>query len=328
MNESEALIRRVPQEAILPEEMLAERSRVLEEHHLVLETIFDTFKKESGKKDVVSARTEDGDRVIVRLGERRPSWLFPNGFVGTSIRIPHLIASGGGRIPFEIEEAIGGTMMDELDRATESTGQLSDATLQKLAAAFWEFQQVGATLPLESMQPTAKIDDFLARIEAHISPAIGELIKRNRGLFEAEYPSKWKFATDNLILDENDRVAFIDNVKVGKRYFGYDLGWIIWPPWLHMSTEAYADVDGHLAYLDHAKSIFFADIPDTVDHPADLGLAFNLIVLERLIGSLFDVAQNTKHLPASGLDAEHSDRLNAHKTFLHAMLERVSSRLS
>src|SRR3989338_3610502 len=195
MNESEAIVHRVPQEGILPEEMLAERSRILEEHRLVLETVFDTFKKESGKKDVVSARTEGGHRVIVRLGERRPSWLFPDGFVGTSIRIPRLIASGGGRIPFEIEEAIDGTMMDELDRATESIGQLSNETLKKLADAFWEFQQVGATLPLESMQPAAKIDGFLARIGTHISPTVRELIERNRGFLETEDPSKWKFAT-------------------------------------------------------------------------------------------------------------------------------------
>lgn len=46
MNESETIARRLPQEVISSEEMLAERSRVLQEHGLTLESVFDTFRSE------------------------------------------------------------------------------------------------------------------------------------------------------------------------------------------------------------------------------------------------------------------------------------------
>lgn len=328
MNEVEMLARRVPQETIVPEEMLAERSRILAEHRLTLEREFDTFRKESGRKDVVTARTETGERVIVRLGERRPSWLFPEGFVGTSIRIPRLIASGGDRIPFEIEEAIEGTMMVDLDRATESLGQLSDTTLKKLAAAFWEFQHIGAELPLEPVYSVEKqVERFATALDQPTQDIIRPIIEKHRSSLEAQYPSKWKFATDNLILDADGRVAFIDNVKMGKRFFGYDIGWIIWPSWLHMNEAAWADVDRHAAYLDRVKTFFFGNIPANIEHPDNLDTAFNLIVFERLVGSLFDISNQTKHLASSGLGAEHTDRLHAHETFLRRMLDRIVERL-
>lgn len=327
MIEADRIEHRIPQKDVSPEEILAERERVLTENHLTLETVFDTFVKESGAKDVVAAKTQEGSRVIVRLGERRASWFFPEGFSGTSTRIPKLITSGGDRIPFEIEEAIDGTMMIELDRATESVGKLGDATLAKLATAFWEFQPVTAQLPLEPMYSLTNAEKFIAKLDPELVPTIVDTAQRHRDFFETLYPSKWKFATDNLILDADGRVAFIDNVKVGKRYFGYDIGWIIWPPWLHMSVEAYADVDGHLAYLDHVKEIFFADIPNDVARPVDLDRAFNLILFERLVGSLFDIVQKTKHLASSGLDSAHADRLKAHEQFLRIMLEKIIDRL-
>ncbi len=327
MAQSEFLAHRIMQEDVMPEEVIAERERILQEHGLVLETIFDTFSKESGKKDVVSATTAEGKRIILRLGERRPTWFFPEGFVGGSICIPRVIAHGGERIPFEIEEAIGGTMMDELDRDTEAIGKLSDATLHKLATAFWEFQKTAAPLPLESLFSLANAEKFLAKLDAAIAPSIRVVAERHRGFFETLFPSKWKFATDNLILDADGRIAFIDNAKVGKRYFGYDIGWIIWPPWLHMSAEAYADVDGHLTYLDHVKHIFFSNIPEGTPRPIDLDRAFTLIVFERLVGSLFDLANNTKHLASSGLDPAHADRLNAHKNFLNKLLRHIIQHL-
>lgn len=323
MIEADGIQHRIPQKNVSPEETLAERERVLAEHNLTLENVFDTFIKESGAKDVVAAKTTEGKRVIVRLGERRASWFFPEGFTGTSVRIPKLITSGGDRIPFEIEEAIDGTMMIELDRATETIGQLSDATLTKLAAAFWEFQSVTASLPLESMYSPANAEKFIAKLDPELIPTITDTAQRHRDFFETLYPSKWKFATDNLILGADGRVAFIDNVKVGKRYFGYDIGWIIWPPWLHMSVEAYADVGGHLSYLDHVKEIFFANTPEGIDRPADLDRAFDLIIFERIIGSLFDIANQTKHLASSGLDDAHTDRLRAHERFLRNMLEKI-----
>jgi hypothetical protein len=327
MNETDTLSQRTLHEKISADQLLEERTRLLVEHRLTLETVFDTFQKESGRKDVVAARTEEGKCVILRLGERRPSWLFPKGFLGTHIRFPRIIASGGDQIPFEIEEAVVGTIMIELDHATESTGRLSDETLRKLANAFWEFQRITASFPLESMYSLANAEKFLAKLDSGLVPMLRATAEHHRDFFEDLYPSKWKFATDNLILDTDERVALIDNVKVGKRYFGYDIGWIIWPPWLHMSIDAYADVDEHLTYLDHVKKIFFSNVPGDVDHPADLDRAFNLIIFERLVGSLFDITNKTKHLASSGLDTVHIDRLEAHTQFLQSMLANILDRL-
>ena len=276
-------------EDVTAEEVLRERERLLQEFSLRVIHVFESSEKSGGKKDVLGCEDADGRRVILRMGERRPDCFFPEGFVGQTLHIPRQFHSGGTRIPFEIEEWIEGKKIWELEREWSRRGQISPTMRDKLIAVFWEFQRIGVQLPLEQLFTIEKIQ-FFAREAGELLPTRAhELIKAHKAFWSGSYPAKWKFATDNLILEANGRIALIDNVKVGARYFGYDLGFLIWPRWFEMGSVEGEAFEAHVRYLDEFQRVWIAVAPLDVRRPDNLEEAFTLMLFERLVGSLYDV---------------------------------------
>lgn len=311
------------------EQIQAERERLLAEFKLTVITTFDSSEKTNGLKDVTGCETDNGERVILRIGERRPDWLFPQGFTGETIRFPRQLHAGGTAIPYEIEEWIEGNMLYVGQEEWGQRGQLSPEMQDKLLAAFWESQTILKDFPLEQLFNTDRLRAFFTNAGELVPSEAKAIIDDNEEFWNGSYPAKWKFASDNLIIDTNGKIVLIDNVKVGARYFGYDLGWVIWPRWIEMATENFSDVDGQLAYLDALKQKLIDSKPAGADAPSDLSRAFDLMLFERLIGSLFDVQQHTRHLTDWGMEGNDGvDRRQAHTVFLQNLLSRIANRLS
>ncbi|MBP7005851.1 hypothetical protein KBB27_01880 [Patescibacteria group bacterium] len=329
INQASPLAHRIIQPGVTAEEVRLERERLLQMFNLRPITTFHSAQVTGGLKDVVACETRDGTTVILRLGERRPNWFFTDGFVGKTLRIPRQFHAGGDRVPYEIEEHVTGPKICDVEHDWNKRGQISPVMQDRLIAVFWEFQSLASPLPLEQLFYIDRLQTFFHEAGDLVPPEAGELIKKYTSFWNGSFPAKWKFATDNLIVDENDKVVFIDNVKIGTRYFGYDLGWLIWPRWVEMDTSAFTDIDGQVRYLDTFKQKLVASIPPNIHLPQNIDQAFDLMLFERLIASLFDVQRQARHFTNSGMMGDAGlERRMAHTVFVQNLLTIVMKRLS
>ncbi len=306
------------------------RKNILETYALTVVREFDTRIKENGAKDVTECLRRDGQRVILRIGEARPSTFFPDGFIGRTIRIPKVYERGMMPMLFEIEERIDGQMY--ADRAVEGVeeGKIRPEILRELLAAFWEFQEIGKSVNLEHIDVTEKIEKHFLRARELILEAdrVQKCMHDHADFWRGAYPSKWKFALDNLLWTIDGKVAFIDSARVGLRYVGYDLGWIIWPRWLQMETDQYKDVEAQMRYLEDVLRIVMKTRPVHLPFEGNLEQSFWLMILERAIGALFDVANETKHLVGANLGSgAEARRRDAHVFFLNRICSASMDRI-
>jgi hypothetical protein len=204
-----------------------------------------------------------------------------------------------------------------------------DEILVKLVDAFWEFQFIARDVGLQKKGDIEAVKKHLAsaRVLMHNPERIELIIDTYFEYWNEGHPSKWKFATDNLIMLSNGSIGLIDNANVGLRNFGYDLGWLIWPRWVEMDTDQYEDIDGHMRYLDG----FLLKVNDAKPNRVtveDLDRKFWLMILQRVVGALFDVINNTRHLKEWNLGAEgDAQRTKMHVHFLNRLLDEVVNRI-
>jgi hypothetical protein len=324
------VVQRVTAKGVSPEEVCDEADRLVSAHKLRLVSNFRTFETSGGRKLVCACEDAFGRAVILRVGERRPSWFFPDGYEGQYIRVPRRHDAGDGPVPFEIEELVEGSMVANIERAEFRKGKFSHGMLAKLLAAFWEFQRVVAPMPLEQLYAADKLSAHLKDAEPQITDALWSRVHRaleaNASFWKGGFPSKWKFAADNLLIDARGKVALIDNVAVGARYFAYDLGWLVWPRWVGMDTEYFSEVFDHHAYLASIRRAYASPrFTEGVRLPEeDAGHAFTLMLLERVIGSLSDVERQTRHLADAKMAGDAgAGRRGAHAQFLRELLDLV-----
>ncbi|MBI3120240.1 MAG: hypothetical protein HYZ08_01350 [Candidatus Kerfeldbacteria bacterium] len=290
------------------------REAILQQHQLRVVQEFDTWQHSEEKKDVVLAKNVQGDHVILRIGETRDPAIFASGFVGTTLVIPQLLYHGQFEdVDYEIEEYIEGTLVCDLDADP----------LELLLKTFWEFQEVAVSQPLKNKNDLEKQQRFLntARPLLERPDDVNCIFQKHHEFWNGEFPSKWKFARDNLILTPDHHIALIDNANMGLRWFGYDLGWLIWPRWVEMQTY---DVEKEWTYLEGVLACWRSPRPETLDIPKDLAQAFWLNIFARIVGAAYDVANNTSHLVRHDLGSSgEPQRTAAHVAFLNALLERT-----
>ncbi len=314
------------------EDMVAKREELISTHGFKLLNVFDTFEKTSETKDVFLVEVKSGEKRIIRIGETRPHTFFPNGYMGKYLMIPRIFEIETTGLSYEIEEYIEGTMACDLNGNISQKGEIKQEVLELLINAFWEFQTVGNQVPLTSFSVMEKVEKHFEKAKEFLPnpDEIKALILKQSEFLNTQYPSKWKYALDNLIITKEGKVCFIDNVNVGLRHFGYDLGWLIWPLWLHMKTEYYeTHFDDHLRYLESVKELVKTKKPDDIEFSSfTIDHAFWFVVFERVIGALFDVGNQTRHLAENGIDnQEGRERTEKHVQFLHKLLEYAKVRL-
>lgn len=314
----------------MPGNVIELRNKLIQARGYRLVSVFDTYENTSGTKDVCLCTTESGEHRILRIGEIRPQGFFFEGLEGSVLRIPKIFERVEGDMPYEIEEYIEGKFAYEEDSENEHLGRIADPLLEKLIRTFWEFQDVGQRVPLKNISVLEKFEKHFEKAQSILrSPEqVRAIVDRHHDFWERVYPSKWKFALDNLICTSDGKVAFIDNANVGLRHFGYDLGWLIWPRWIQMRTDLFAKATDQLDYLEHFLREVGRLKPANLVMDEDIGQAFWLTVLLRAVGALFDVANDTRHLANWKLDkAGNEERRVAHVNFLNDIIDGALLRI-
>lgn len=310
-------------------QLIAKRNSIVKLKDYSIVKIFDTLEKTDGEKDVSLCKTASGNFVILRIGEIHPKNFFPNGYVGKNLVIPILYESHEKNLIYEIEEYLGDTMVKDIDMKNHLLGKVDDKILKKLIAAFWEFQRIASDAKLTKRGGVKGILEHF-KIAAPLlkePKTVKNIINENQSFWNELYPSKWKFATDNLLVLPNNKIGFIDNANVGLRYFAYDLGWIIWPRWVEMKTGLFDKTDEQLAYLEKLVKLAKKMKPTQIKIN-DFERKFRLMVFERLVGAIFDVARNARHLADWNLGTTgNKRRKEKHLYFLNSLLAEVIKKL-
>ncbi|MBU0707928.1 hypothetical protein KKG41_06170, partial [Patescibacteria group bacterium] len=262
-----------------------------------------------------------------RIGETRPGCFYLNGHKGEHFVVPKIIERSDQGSIYEIEEYLAGpTLWDKYGQEGEFV--LSDKLWDLLLSAFWEFQTVTSQLPLEKKYSIKNIIKHFEKAKKIIPDhhVVLEFISKHEAEWSSSFPSKWKFALDNLILTKDNKVGLIDNVNVGLRFLSYDIGWIIWPGWVHMSTEQYdSSIKEYISYLDLIEKKFYITCPQDFQYIQHVKKYYWLSIFERIIGSLYDVVNQTKHLKSAGI-IKGSQREKLHVQFLLKLLGIVLKR--
>lgn len=310
--------------------VLKQKKAIIQQKGLTILSVFDTFGKTSGKKDVSLCKTKEGKKIILRVGEVRTQGFFPEGFTGKYLRIPKIFERHLGDIPYELEEYLKGPHVGELDRVSQRQGRISDKLLDKLIAAFWEFQQVGQKVSLEKKFKKEKLFNYFNKAKKLIknSDNVYKVIIDNENFWGGAHPAKWKYSLDNLIMTPDQKIGFIDNAGVGLRYFGYDLGWLIWPQWFYIETDHYSAVNKHVKYLEHFIVKVVKTAPSNFTKQKNLEKYCWLVIFERLVGALFDMVNQTIHLSHWGMGPDDPPaRQEKHVRFLNKLLKVVIEKL-
>lgn len=275
---------------------IALRERLMRELDLKLVRVFDTNEHEPNK-DVCLVKDSEGQAWVLRSGERRDPAIFPEGFIGEHFVIPAVHKTSEEPM-YELEEYLNGDLVVDVDEMPNSTFPDADV-LDRIFRAFWEWQEIGKCAPLKSQETHVErhLSSALILISDDRQKSVSNVFIHYRDFFaDTSYPSKWKFADDNLVLMEGDKVGFIDNARMGLRFWGYDLGWIYWPRWFRLSEDAWRDSALYAASLQVFFDGWYASKPTNVElNRADFDLWVHLGLLTRLMGALYDVEERISH---------------------------------
>ncbi|MFH1281205.1 MAG: hypothetical protein ABIH91_00605 [Candidatus Omnitrophota bacterium] len=282
-------------------ETIARRNKICQSLGIKIIKVFDTNEHESNK-DVVLGDWQ-GRKVVVRVGECRPKNFFPQGFRGRHMVIPRVYLINT-RIPYEIEEYLKGPMFCEIFKKPGYNKLfINNNWLKKIIQAHWEFQKVAAAvkLPLK-IKKISDLNKFFC-YAGKLIPSSGH--DQIRKIFEEKcykifwqtpYPSKWKYSRDNLLALPDYRVGLIDLMNVGRRHWGYDLGWLFWAQWFDFKISDYQKSVAHYKHLEYLFSLVWQYAPskEKKDKPL-FDWRCRLVIFERIIGGLYDLGASISH---------------------------------
>jgi len=195
-------------------------------------------------------------------------------------------------------------MLANLDVGVSTAELINKDILERMIKAHWEFQQVAAEQLEGKLEPSwdkEKLNKFFNKgeelIELGLKLKVKQVIQQDFDWFwQADYPCKWKFALDNLILTSDKKIGFIDLAKISKRFWGYDLGWVFWPAWHHFDKEELNRSEEHYQVLLDFFQMVYKLAPEDEKQDDKFLMKCHLILFERIIGSFFDFVNNTSHI--------------------------------
>ncbi|MFH1430822.1 MAG: hypothetical protein ABIG71_04910 [Candidatus Uhrbacteria bacterium] len=303
------------------------RKQLLRERGWTLRRVFDTNEHEP-HKDVCSIILEDGTTCILRIGEHRPPAFFPSGYDGKHIVVPRLLETSDDPC-YEIEALLPGLLLSEIDPAPTADSILRPDLLTKCIEGFWEIGSVFAKAP--NLERRWNIKEKLGKhlivartlLTTDEQIALDALLTSTKKFWSSRAPAKWKYSADNILLLPDGRLGLVDLAQVGTYLWGYDLGWIVWPRWLHLPLEVWQNPQPHFDALERFIEEVIALAPSHKQkHAPVLRRCILLVLLERVIGSFYDVVNNTSHTHDP---LENEQRRDAHIHFLHALLYWILS---
>jgi len=236
---------------------IKKRNYLIKKINLELIDVFDSNKNEEYKDVVLVRDLRDKKKKVLRVGEHRTKGFCYDGYKGKYLVIPKVykINTEKGK-EYELEEYVPGKMFFEYLKGPVANRIMFDKQIEMLIRSWGEFQK----LTKNSKLPKYNVWD--KKIKKHLSFAI-RLVENKKRLQKVlalpkvkkffqdnNYPAKWKFSVDNLIVTPDGEIGFIDLAKVGRRFWGYDLGWTFWSAWFHWSTMEYSKAKIHLKCLE------------------------------------------------------------------------------
>jgi len=307
----------------MPQITIQKRNSLIKKFNLELIEVFDTNKKEEYKDVVLVCDLKDETKKTLRVGEHRTKGFCYRGYVGKYLVIPKIykIETQKGK-EYELEEYLYGKMFYEYLKGPGAKKIMSDKQMEILIRSWGEFQKIAKNSKLP------KYNVFDKKIKKHLSFAI-KLVKDKKRLQSVmalpnvqeffkdnNYPAKWKFSVDNLIVMPDKKIGFIDLAKVGRRFWGYDLGWTFWSAWFHWNISEYSKAKVHMKCLEKYFLMIKKILPR--EKNIDIVYAGYLIILERIIGGLFDIEAKTGHAQKIYND---KNKKQAFVRFLNELLE-------
>lgn len=282
-------------------EVINFRNYLLKQYKIKLLKVFDTNTREF-HKDVVMGKWKN-KKVVVRVGEHRTKNFFPKGFKGKYFVVPKIYV-WNDKENYEIEQFLPGTLFsDLLPKPKYNKLIVSEKWLKIIINAHWEFQNVAKKIKLpEKIDFKDKLIKYHRFAEKLIPLKNRQRVRqivlgRNyKDFWTKAYPSKWKFAPDNLLALPKDKIGFVDLARVGKRHWGYDLGWLFWPQWFHFSKSDFLKVDEHFEHLIKYFNVLLITAPiKERKNQQDFYQKCYLILFERIIGALYDIQAKISH---------------------------------
>jgi len=288
--------------------------------------IFDTYQKEKDK-DVILGQWQ-GKKIILRIGEHRPVDFFPDGYQGDYLVIPKIYTINK-KLNYEIEQYLDGKLLFDLLQKIKTNHLLAPGWLKPVIKSFWEWQYIGSGLKLKKINCRKKLEQFFnqgSHLIKHPQIAASIINNNKYNFFWAEhYPAKWKFATDNLVALPERKIGFIDLKGVSQRYWGYDLGWIVWPAWFNFNSTEIRLHHQHFKYLKNFFNLVYSLAPSSEKKNKRIFITKCwLVIFERIIGSYRDVALDIAHIK-NNLNTK--TKKNLFVNFLDQLLILVSSEL-
>lgn len=254
-------------------------------------------------KDVVLVKDAQDQKLILRIGETRAKNFWPQGYPGKYFVVPRLFKTARvGKIIYEMEEYLPGRLLADILPRLRAKQILPADILKRLILAHWEFQRKVKSIKLQVAWTRKNLEKFYQKTKKFLAADINQKARNiiygreYRKYWQAHYPCKWKFSVDNLILMSDRRIGLIDLARVGKRFWGYDLGWLFWPAWHHFRSTDFKNPKKHIQHLHKIFKLVYKLAPAKEQARKDFYKRCWLIVLERCLGALYDVANQTAHV--------------------------------
>ena len=238
-------------------EVVSKRDDIIRKNNFQLLKIFDTNEHEDYKDVVLVYDPVDKRKKVLRVGEHRAKNFLYKGYNGKKLVIPKIYKINTVKNnQYEIEEFIHGKLIYECFGPPLATRIMPDKYMNLMIEAFWEFQRLAQKVKLPKYEIWHK--KFLKHY-GHAVKLINDKsriatilkTKKIKDFFEDNnYVCKWKFSVDNLLITPDNKLGFIDLANVGKRFWGYDLGWIFWPGWFQLPITQYKKSAEHFSYLE------------------------------------------------------------------------------
>ncbi len=306
------------------------RKQIIKKEALILIKVMDTNENEA-HKDVVLVKNSVGRKLILRIGEVRAHNFWPRGYHGKDFVVPRIFKTAKlGKIIYEIEEYLPGRLLSDVLSRPRASKILPAGILKRLIQTHWEFQLRVPSSQLRVNWSSQNLEKFYQKARNFLTPELQKKIReiisgrRYAQYWSANYPAKWKFSVDNLILLPDGRIGFVDLARAGKRFWGYDLGWLFWPAWLHFRAKDFNNPVGHIRHLNQVFKLVYRLAPAREKKRKDFYKRCWLIIMERCLGALFDIVNRTSHIKKN---LKGVKRQRQYRIFVLGLLSLVTERL-
>lgn len=244
-----------------------------------------------------------GKKVMLQFGRHRNPEVFPKGYVGETIRLPKMYLLSGDPI-FELFEYIDGELLS--DRWKNIAPPIPSRLLREVVKIYQLFRLIAEASHFSPIQisPIAWfywLQKFHERGERVVKK--GLMTKRQFLTIKTTYLShlegrqpQWclgNFTLTNFVYHRK-KIGVINLSRTSQYPYGYDVAYFVWSLLFHIPQEHYRPQFVERS-IERILSSFARHECDDLSMRERMS-RYRLAMMERYVGSLFDVAENVDHV--------------------------------